>query len=441
MNNKLSLAIDPVERLNFCLSTMTSHGADQASATLKYFNQHEFNTESHEVKLLRSTSEATVTLTYYTDSRKASTSVNKLSDQDIKQAILQLKKQAESAPKDSANDIAEPCEASKNKTVFKLGVEEADFDRLYNLLTQFNLDIKQNYPQIKGDVVLSYNQSRNYVANTKGVYLEESSGRYHFSIMFAAKDGEKITSLKFSSASFLNLEDNLMNIAQTGNVFKETIQELEAKPLKSKFVGDVIIAPLCLQDFLRMIQSISLTDRSLISGTSILKDKIGERIASPLLNWYSIPNHPDLAGSYALTSDGYVAKDIPVIENGILKNHLLSLYGSKKINAERSGSYGSTIIVDSGKTPFEDLVKNVERGILLTRFSGGAPGSNGDFTGVAKNSFYIEKGQIQFPITETMISGNLFDVLKEMKDISQERINFGSEILPWIHTRGITVSG
>ncbi len=441
MTDRLNLAIDPQERLDFCLDTMTSHGADQASVSLSLVEKHELNTEGHEVKLLRSTAEAALTLTFYTDKRKASTRINKLSDDAIIQAVSKLVQQAKSAPQDPANDIAEPCDASKNKIAFELGIQTPDLDGLYDLLAAFNADIKHHYPQINGDAILSYDHSTLYIANTKGVRLQEAIGNYNFQIMFAAKDGERITSFNFSGASLLDLKQNLMDIGLTGDMLKQTIQELDAKPLKAKFVGDVIIAPLCVQDFLKMVQGIALADHALISGTSILKDKIGEAIASPLLSWSSIPNHPELAGSYAITSDGFVAKDVSIIEKGILKNHLLSLYGAKKTNRERSGSYGATMVVEAGNTALKDLIKNVERGILLTRFSGGSPGANGEFAGVAKNSFYIENGEIQFPITETMVSGNIFDTLKHIKDISQERVNYGSELLPWIHTTGVTISG
>ena len=203
----------------------------------------------------------------------------------------------------------------------------------------------------------------------------------------------------------------------------------------------MVIAPLCVSDFLNMIKGIALEDGPLISGTSVLKDKIGEVISSPQLSWYSTPRHSELAGSYALTTDGFVAKDVTILENGVLKNLLLTQYGAKKTNRERAGSYGVTMVVEGGKTPFNELIKGVKRGILLSRFSGGSPGANGEFAGVAKNSFYIEDGEIKFPITETMVSGNLFETLNHIEAISQERVNFGSELMPWIHAKGITISG
>jgi PmbA protein len=98
------------------------------------------------------------------------------------------------------------------------------------------------------------------------------------------------------------------------------------------------------------------------------------------------------------------------------------------------------LIIGPGKTGLDDIVKSVRQGVLLSRFSGGSPSDNGDFSGVAKNSFYIKDGEIQYPISETMVSGNIVDMFHNIKNISKDIVNFGDEIFPWIHFGGITVS-
>ena len=67
-----------------------------------------------------------------------------------------------------------------------------------------------------------------------------------------------------------------------------------------------------------------------------------------------------------------------------------------------------------------ELVKGVKKGLLLARFSG------------AKNSFYIEDGAIMYPLSETMITGNLIALFRELTAVSAERVDFGDAVLPWI---------
>ena len=130
-----------------------------------------------------------------------------------------------------------------------------------------------------------------------------------------------------------------------------------------------------------------------------------------------------------------------IIENGILKNFTLSRYGAAKTGKGRSANYGGSYCVDAGDKSLSEIISSVKRGLLLNRFSGGAPAINGDFTGVAKNSFLIENGRVKDAVSETMVSGNLATLLKNITMISSERVNDGEEILPWVKASGIVISG
>ena len=184
----------------------------------------------------------------------------------------------------------------------------------------------------------------------------------------------------------------------------------------------------------------NLSDFRLIAGTSLFRDFMNQKIIHDSLSIHSKPLSDNLSGGYFITSDGYKAEDLTIIENGVLQTFLLSLYGSKKTGLQRVSNSGGSLIIDNGETPLEKMIQSVGKGVLLSRFSGGSPSDNGDFSGVAKNSFYIENGIIQYPISETMVSGNIVDMFQKVKHISKEEVNFGDEIFPWVQLEGITVS-
>ena len=87
------------------------------------------------------------------------------------------------------------------------------------------------------------------------------------------------------------------------------------------------------------------------------------------------------------------------------------------------------------------MVRDVRRGLLVARFSGGSPSDNGDFSGVAKNSYLIEDGRIVRPVGETMIAGNVASLFSSIRAISKESVDYGSAILPWLLSSGVTISG
>jgi len=126
----------------------------------------------------------------------------------------------------------------------------------------------------------------------------------------------------------------------------------------------------------------------------------------------------------------------------VLSSFALSLYGSRKTGHPRAGNtaFGS-IEVEAGDTPLAEMIKGIDRGILLNRFSGASPGPSGDVSGVAKNSFLIENGVVTDAISETMVSFNIVDILGNIPAISKERCENGMSVLPWCCFDGITISG
>jgi len=87
------------------------------------------------------------------------------------------------------------------------------------------------------------------------------------------------------------------------------------------------------------------------------------------------------------------------------------------------------------------MVRDVKKGVLMARFSGGSPSDNGDFSGVAKNSYLIEDGRIVRPVGETMVAGNVAALFKAVRAVSRERVDYGSAILPYMLAGGVSVSG
>src|SRR3954447_15694265 len=107
---------------------------------------------------------------------------------------------------------------------------------------------------------------------------------------------------------------------------------------------------------------------------------------------------------------GVPTRDLDVVRAGVLSEFLVDFQMARKLGrAQTAGAWN--FVVPGGDRPIEDIVAATRRGVLLCRFSGGMPSPSLDFSGVAKNSFYIEDGAIRYPLIETMVSGNLQDLL------------------------------
>ncbi len=187
-------------------------------------------------------------------------------------------------------------------------------------------------------------------------------------------------------------------------------------------------------------------------GRSILKDKINTEIVSPSL---SIANDPTLdKGMYTTKCDGEgsVSKRTMLVENGILKSFMYDIYTANKENKTSTsngyrGSYSSTPSI-SPSNIILDFKENIEideiqKGVLTTSVLGAHTANpiSGDFSVEASNGFKIENGEITNPINKAMISGNIFQILKNCEGVKSDIKQYGPFILPKILVHNLRVVG
>ena len=105
-------------------------------------------------------------------------------------------------------------------------------------------------------------------------------------------------------------------------------------------------------------------------------------------------------GSRIFDSEGLAAYEKPIIENGVLKNYFVDYYYGQKMGWQANGGSISNLMIKGGKKSFAELVKSIDKGILVKGFNGGNFNSTtGDFSyGIEGN--LIENGKISIPISE-----------------------------------------
>ena len=324
---------------------------------------------------------------------------------------------------------------------FCWGALTPDKEEMLRLFNGFFAELQEKYPQISVDsATISHTVGEQVFCATNGIRLTQHYGGYSFSPMFMAREGEQTSSFNSYGAYFVDLNQPLLDLAGGRQIVESTLRQITPVSMKGKFEGEVILTPSCFGNFLDSAEGLFLSDFSIIDGTSVWKDKIGKPVASPCLNWSCRPQSEELAAK-CFVSGGYVTKDCDLIKDGILKDFVLSRYGAKKTGLSRNPSAGIGYVVEGGDRSLQEMISTVKHGLLVGRFSGGSPSDDGTFSGVAKNSFEIRDGKILQAVSETMISGNLAQMLLDITEISSERINDGCCILPWVKIKKLTISG
>ncbi len=411
-----------------------AEGFTQASLVVS----KELSIESNKISLLRTTFDQNLMMKVFKDNKTATLSGNQFHQDAIHNLSKELATTVVSSQADEANGFA-PNQGVKN---FEAGLIEADDDYMYQLLSVFLEQTKARFPKIILEAaIIKFVKSNKVHMSTRGSLLTSQQGYYEGFTMFTAKDGAKSSSFNYTGYTIgkNNLNRTMMNVSGVEALLAQSSEQTEVKKVPNKFVGDIIVTPHCMEDFTRYWLDY-ISPASMIKKTSFLFDKKGQSVASPLFDLQALPLSDEFATKSFWNSDGYLTKNESLFKNGILNSYLLDHYASNKLNQENSLSGSHNLQFATGNTALQDMIANTKEGVLLARFSAGHPAENGDFSGSAKNSYYIKDGKIQYPIGETMLAGNLQSMLKDIAEVSKESIDFGSSKMPWVKFKNITVS-
>ncbi len=177
--------------------------------------------------------------------------------------------------------------------------------------------------------------------------------------------------------------------------------------------------------------------------STFLLDKIGDKLFPDYINISEQPHIKKAIGSTPFDNDGMATKDRLIIQDGVLQGYILSAYSARKLDMKPTGNAGGVhnLIIDPGTDDLNAMVQAMGRGLLVTELIGfGINQVTGDYSRGAAG-FWVEKGEIQYPVEEITIAGNLAEMFRQIvatgKDIdTRGNIQSGSI---WIEN--MTVAG
>ncbi|RLG92236.1 hypothetical protein DRO34_02745 [Candidatus Bathyarchaeota archaeon] len=191
---------------------------------------------------------------------------------------------------------------------------------------------------------------------------------------------------------------------------------------------------------------------------SALKGKIGERIASENVTVFDDGILKGGLRTWRFDDEGMERRRTAVMEKGVLKSFLYDNYRAKKEGVESTGNayrggaapYMEVPAIEAtnfrfapGNKSADELVSEIDSGILVY-FLQGAHSSNpvsGEFSVVAVPSWRIEKGEIKNAVKGAMLSGTVFDVLKNVSALANNERQVGALVAPWIRVENVKVIG
>ncbi|KAF2955127.1 TldD/PmbA family protein [Marinitoga sp. 38H-ov] len=242
------------------------------------------------------------------------------------------------------------------------------------------------------------------------------------------------------------------------NLDIEKISEMAVKEAVSK-IGSKSVKSGKYRVILRSDEFASLLSTMLIpmisaenaqKNMSPLKNKLGEKIASEVLKIKDVPYYEGSLSNASFDSEGVPTKEKTIIENGEFKTFLYNLKTAKKEgkastgNASGRGIAPINLLVEPGEKSFDELLKELNNGIIITSLEGLHSGANpisGEFS-LGAQGLKIENGEIVCGVEQITISGNFLEMMKKVEQVGNDMwISFGGTITPSVIISEIDIAG
>ncbi len=285
---------------------------------------------------------------------------------------------------------------------------------------------------------------RRILANSKGFSGEyNETNCYIFLGLQAGETDSKVEGYWISSKRHFKDLEPPEKIAK--KAVERTLRQLGAKKIKTQNVP-VVIEPNQTSGILEFLFE-CVAGTSIYRKSSFLVDKLGQKIGNEQVTVIDDALMPGGLGSRPFDSEGVPTQTTTVIDKGVLENYLCNTYASRKLKLKSTGNCLGTGVgahnfyLKPGNHTPEEIIKSVDRGLLLTRTIGfGLNPVTGD---ISRGAFglWIEKGEIVYPVTEITISANMGNILNEIEMIGND-LDFRSRFAgPTIKVREATIGG
>lgn len=249
-----------------------------------------------------------------------------------------------------------------------------------------------------------------------GIYPETT---HEISCVLIAKKGDDMQrDYHYSVAVDPDMLESTTDLAN--KAVERTVRRLGSKRLTTRNVP-VIFAAEEARGLLGHFVS-AITGSNLYRKTSFLLDHLGKQIFPAHIRLDERPHLPKGIGSAPFDDSGVTTRPNVFIENGILKSYVLGVYSARKLGMQTTGNSGGVhnLYITTGNKDLPALLKTMGTGLLVTELMGqGVNLVTGDYSRGA-SGFWVENGEIRYPVEEITIAGNLRDMYRNLVEVGTD---------------------
>ena len=371
-------------------------------------------------------------VTVYFGQRKGSASTSDFSREAIRETVAAACAVAKYTAEDPSAGLAEAALMAKD-------IPDLDLHHPWDLSAERAIGLAQDceaaaretdsrITNSEGATVSSHAGYRVY-GNSHGFLGAYPSSRHSVSCAVIADDGHGMQRDYWYTVA--RDRDDLEAARSVGRRAGErTVRRLNGRRLATQQAPVLFVAEVAgglFGSFIRAIRGESLYRKS-----SFLLDQLGEAVFPSFIHIHEQPHLPKALGSAPFDGEGVATRARDLISEGVLQGYVLDSYSARKLGMETTGNAGGVhnLTIDPGPLDFTGLLKEMDKGLLVTEMMGmGVNIVTGDYSRGAAG-FWVENGEIQYPVEEITIAGNLRDMFKGIAAVGSD-----------VDTRGNTRTG
>jgi PmbA protein len=409
--------------VELALDEAQKRGVDQAEVAASHDIGLAATARLGDVENLEYTNDRGIGITVYKDSRKGSASTSDISPGAIREAVAKACTFAEVTASDKYAGLADAelmCTDIKDLELdHPWMLEAADAIAIAIKAEAAALDFDKRISNSEGATVSTNRGSRAY-GNTHGFVGSYSRTSHNITcVVLAESDGVMQRDYYYTSSRD---PDDLWEPVTVGETAaRRVVNRLGARKIKTTR-APVLYVPEIARGFIGHAIG-AIAGGAQYRRSSFLLDAVGETIFPDFVNIQERPHLAKAMASAPFDAEGVATYNREIVTDGVLQSYILSSYSARRLGLKTTANAGGAqnLIVPGGGKDMDSLLKEMGTGLLVEELIGqGVNGVTGDYSRGAVGH-WVENGEIQYPVHEVTIAGNLRELYQRIIAIGSDQ--------------------
>ncbi|MBL8712121.1 MAG: TldD/PmbA family protein [Alphaproteobacteria bacterium] len=441
---------ETLQLLQDVLKKAKAAGATDADAVLSDSASVSVTRRNGEPESLVRSEEAEIGLRVLVGGKQAIVSSSDRSPEALQQMAERAVAMARMVPEDKFAGLADPADIAKSFPDLDLyDATDLSVEKMTEMAdTAENAALDVEGVTNSDGAECSVSKETSYYAATNGFVGGYSASGFSLSVsVIAGEDTQMETDYDFDSAAYLKDLADPLSIGRSAG--ERAVKALNPRKGPTKTMP-VVFDRRTAGGIIGSLAG-AISGSAVARGTTFLKDSMGKQIFPANIAVIDDPFLKRGARSHPFDGEGVTPQKRSIIDNGVLTGWLLDTSSAKQLglkttgNAARSASSppsprAANFYMQPGSKSVEELIKDIDEGFFVTQLMGsGANPVTGDYSRGARG-FWIEKGQITYPVAEMTIAGNILQMWLDLEAANDLQFKYGVDT-PTLRIAKMTVAG